>query len=148
MSGGRSLAADLALARDCVRDARILLPIGSRNAAYLASQAARHLVRLVARTGGLHIERKDAHELDTTVRRRPDVSPGKARLASLAFLEAYATADRWPTPAGRSPAGPSAARLEQALACIESLVAELEIHHVSDGPFGSARLLAPRRHVP
>ncbi len=145
MSDGRSLAADLALARDCVRDARILLPIGSRNAAYLASQAAEHLVRLVARTEGLHIERKDAHQLDTTVRRLPDANPDKARLVEVAFLEAYATAYRYPTATGRSPASPSPARLKEALDRIESLLEDLERHHAVDGAAGQARVLAPRR---
>ena len=147
MSSGRSLAADLALARDCIRDARILLPIGSRNAAYLASQAAEHLVRLVARTEALHIERKDAHQLDTTIRRLPDDNPDKAALSEIAFLEAYATAYRYPTPAGRSPASPSQERVEQALGCLDRILADLLVHHAVDEASGQAFRLDPRRRA-
>ena len=45
--------------------------MGSRNAAYLASQAAEHVIRAIATSEDLHIERKDAHRLDVTVSRIP-----------------------------------------------------------------------------
>ena len=106
MSKARSLAADLKLAGECARDARTLPTIQSRNAAYLASQAAEHLVRAVATSEDLHIERRDAHQLDTTIRRLPDTNADKPALREVAFLEFYGTTYRYPTPSGRTPAMP------------------------------------------
>ena len=128
MSKARSLAADLRLAGDCARDARTLLSIQSRNAAYLASQAAEHLVRAVATSEDLHIERKDAHQLDTTIRRLPDVNADKAALREIAFLEIYATTYRYPTPSGRTPPMPPLDRITAALDGIEDLLRHLTRH--------------------
>lgn len=61
--------------------------IQSRDAAYLASQAAEHLVRAVATSEDLHIKRKDAHQLDTTIRRLPDTNADKPGLREIALLE-------------------------------------------------------------
>lgn len=61
MSKARSFAADLKLAAECARDARTLLAIQSRNGAYLASQAAEHLVRAVATSVDMPIKGRDAH---------------------------------------------------------------------------------------
>lgn len=106
-----------------------MLLAGSRNAAYLASQAAEHLLRAVATSEGLHIERKDAHQLDATARRLPEQNPDRAALARLGFLEAYSTTYRYPTPAGRIPASPNMGRIESALDSIDALLAVLRSHH-------------------
>ncbi len=107
MSRARTIASDLRLAAENVNDARLLLEIGSRNAAYLASPAAEHVIRAVATSEDLHIERKDAHRLDTTVRRIPDSNPDKPALSRLTLLEIFATACRCPSPSGRISEPPS-----------------------------------------
>ena len=89
MSKIRTIASDLRLAVENVQDARLLLNIGSRNAAYLASQAAEHVIRAIA-----NIERKDAHRLDVTVARIPESNLDKPALQRLTFLEIYATTYR------------------------------------------------------
>lgn len=128
MSKARSLVADLKLAAECADDARILLSIQSRNGAYLASQAAEHLVRAVATSENLHIERKDAHQLDTVIRRLPESNADKVALGTIAFLEVYATAYRYPTPTGRTPPMPPVDRIEAALATVRAILDDLTKH--------------------
>ncbi len=106
----------------------MLLDSGSRNAAYLAAQAAEHLIRAVATSEDLHIQRKDAHQLDSTVRRVPDVNPDRAALQSITFLEAYATAYRYPTPTGRMPSVPSKETIEGALDQADRLIVTLSAY--------------------
>ena len=128
MSRARAIASDLRLAAENVNDARLLLKIGSRNAAYLASQAAEHVIRAVATSENLHIERKDAHRLDTTVRRIPDLNPDKPALSRLTFLEVYATTYRYPSPSGRISEPPSFDQIAPALDSIATLLSLLENH--------------------
>lgn len=146
MSKARSLAADLKLAGECARDARTLLTIQSRNAAYLASQAAEHLVRAVATSEDLHIERRDAHQLDTTIRRLPDTNADKPALREVAFLEIYATTYRYPTPSGRTPAVPPVDRITAALDAIDTLLRGLIEHFGIDSQHDeTASHVGPRR---
>lgn len=149
MSKECSLAADLKLARECARDARTLLSIQSRNAAYLASQAAEHLVRAITTSEDLHIERKDAHQLDTTIRRLPEANADKVALREIAFLEIYATIYRYPTPTGRTPPMPPKDRIAAALDAIEAILHHLTKHFGIDPSRDEvAVIIAPRRHSP
>lgn len=123
MVEAKTIANGLRLANGCINDVRVLSQAGSRNAAYLAEQALEQIIRSLATSEGLHIERHDAHQLDKIVRRFPEEHPEKAALSQLVWLEAYATTFRYTSPSGQIPKMPSAERLEQAL---QSLAAVLE----------------------
>ena len=128
MSKARTIASDLRLAAENVNDARLLLKIGSRNAAYLASQAAEHLIRAIATSEDLHVERKDAHRLLVTVRSIPDANLDKPALARLTFLEVYSTTYRYPSPSGRISEPPKVDQIASALDSIETLLSILADH--------------------
>jgi hypothetical protein len=87
MADALAIANAMRLARGCARDARVLLKEGSRNAAYLAEQALEQVIRALATSEGLHIERGDAHQLDKVVRRFPNDQTEKQVIASLTWLE-------------------------------------------------------------
>ncbi|HEX4766831.1 MAG TPA: HEPN domain-containing protein [Lichenihabitans sp.] len=146
MSAGKAIAADLRLAAQCLKDARILAEGKSRNAAYLASQAAEHLVRAVSTSEGLHIERAKAHQIDTNIRSFPNENVDKKAFLNISTLEIYATTYRYPTIAGRIIPTPAWDQLEEELDRIEKLLALLFKHFgvdpASDGPASSIR---PRR---
>ncbi|MER2249199.1 hypothetical protein ABS772_04645 [Methylorubrum podarium] len=145
MSKERKIATCLELAQGCASDARLLIGAASRNAAYLASQAAEHVVTAIATSEDLHIERKDAHQLDTIIRRIPTQHPDHAALSSISFLEAYSTSYRYGTPTGRVPISPPTDRVAAALDEIERLIAELRRHFDVEASGGIARNVAPRR---
>ncbi len=145
MSKGRKIATCLDLAEGCACDARLLLGVTSRNAAYLASQAAEHLVTAIATSEDIHIERKDAHQLDTIIRRIPPENPDHPTLMSIGFLEAYATSYRYGTPTGRLPASPPMDKVVAALETIDRLIPELHRYFDIDESSGAARTIAPRR---
>ena len=126
MADAQTIANALRLARGCVEDARTLAATGSRNAAYLCEQAPERLIRAVATSEGLHIERQDAHQLDKVVRRFPASNVEKAALLSLTWLEAYATTFRYTLPSGGIPKSPDPARLDAAIMSIQDM-----IHRVS-----------------
>lgn len=86
-----TIAAALRLAQICLDDAALLHESRWRNATYLAEQALEQLIRAVATSEGVHIPRSDAHQLDKIVRLLPDSNPEKPFLATLCWLEAYAT---------------------------------------------------------
>lgn len=102
----RTIANALRLANGCVADAATLWAAGSRNAAYLGEQALEQVVRALATSEKIHIERHDAHQLDKIVRRFPDEHSEKAALKSLVWLEAYATTFRYASPSGKIPKSP------------------------------------------
>ncbi|WP_375273980.1 hypothetical protein [Methylorubrum thiocyanatum] len=145
MSKGRKIAACLELAEGCAHDARLLIGAASRNAAYLASQAAEHIITAVATSEDIHIERKDAHQLDTIIRRLPPKHPDHAMLTSISFLEAYSTSYRYGTPTGRVPISPPMDRVAAALERIDTLITELRRHFAIEEGGGTARNVAPRR---
>lgn len=124
----RTVANALRLADGCANDARMLLNSGSRNAAYLAEQALEQIIRALATSEGLHIERQDAHQLDKVVRRFPDEHPEKTVLNGLVWLEAYATTFRYTTPSGQIPKTPDASRLDQAIDGIANLIKRTADH--------------------
>jgi hypothetical protein len=95
----------------------------------------------------MHIERNDAHQIDKTVRRLSDEHAEKAALSRLSWLEAYATAFRYTTPAGRIPETPDTDRLRSAIEAIELLIARVAAHFDVDLNNASepARVLGPMR---
>jgi HEPN domain-containing protein len=105
----------------------LLAQQGSRNAAYLAEQALEQVIRAIAMSEGLHIERADAHQLDKVVRRFPEAQSEKAVIASLTWLEAYATTFRYTLPSGRMPSSPDAEKLEGAIKAIDNLTDRLAL---------------------
>jgi hypothetical protein len=80
MADAPAIANAIRLARGCAGDARLLLTAGSRNAAYLAEQALEQVIRALATSEGLHIERADAHQLDKVVRQFPQDQTEKQTL--------------------------------------------------------------------
>jgi HEPN domain-containing protein len=107
MSDNQTIASALRLANGCIRDARLLAETGSRNAAYLGEQAIEQVIRALATSEAIHIERNDAHQLDKVVRRFPDNHAEKAALKSVVWLEAYATTFRYTLPSGQIPRAPT-----------------------------------------
>lgn len=132
MSDDRTIASALRLASGCVRDARLLIDAGSRNAAYLSEQAIEQVVRALATSEAIHIERHDARQLDKVIRRFPDDQAGKAALKSLVWLEAYATTFRYTLPSGQIPRAPDKAKLEEAIDDISNLISRAAKHFKVD----------------
>lgn len=143
----KTIANALRLAFGCARDARLLSETGSRNAAYLAEQALEQVVRAIATSETIHIERPDAHQLDKFVRRLPDTHPEKSSLHALSWLEAYATTFRYTSPSGAIPKAPDPARLQAAIADIAALIDRVSTHFGIDlqDEGAPAALSAPMR---
>lgn len=150
MVEARSIANGLRLASGCLTDAHTLQRAGSRNAAYLAEQALEQIIRSLATSERLHIERHDAHQLDKVVRRLPDDHPEKASLNALVWLEAYATSFRYTSPSGQIAKVPSATTLTQALNSIDELLERVVGHFGVDlaSDTSSARTVEPMRSAP
>lgn len=125
MADALAIANALRLAKGCVRDAALLAQQGSRNSAYLAEQALEQVIRAIATSEGFHIERADAHQLDKVVRRFPEDQPEKQVIASLVWLEAYATTFRYTLPSGQLPRSPDAAKLAKAIETVDELIGRL-----------------------
>lgn len=143
MADAVTIANALRLADGCIRDARSLADQGSRNAAYMAEQGLEQIIRAIATSEQIHIERADAHQLDKTVRRFPADNAVKSALTSLVWLEAYATAFRYTTPSGRIPPAPPAARLSEAIEGAALLLNRIVAHFDVD----LAEENAPARRV-
>jgi HEPN domain-containing protein len=77
MADERTIASALRLGTGCIADATLLAEAGSRNSAYLAEQALEQVIRALATSEAIHIERHDAHQLDKIIRRFPDENPEK-----------------------------------------------------------------------
>lgn len=95
----------LRIAREDLDGAQALAALGNRNAAYLCEQAAEKVIRAVLTAEGTHAGIQ--HKLDEMVDLVPDANPLKPALRAIEELAAYATAYRYPTPAGRIPEPPT-----------------------------------------
>ena len=148
MSDQWTIASALRLANGCIRDAGLLAGSGSRNAAYLSEQALEQVVRALATSEAIHIERHDAHQLDKVIRRFPEDNAEKPALKSFAWLEAYATTFRYPSPSGRIPPAPDKQKLEEAIDGISKLILQLAGHFEVDltDEAKPARVVAPVRN--
>jgi hypothetical protein len=120
---------------------------GSRNAAYLCEQALEQVIRALATSEGLHIERQDAHQLDRTLRRFPAENAVLSQLQSLSWLEAYATTFRYASPSGRLPVSPDPERLSVAVEALDKLIGIIVRHFGIDidQPEQLAQKAAPMR---
>jgi HEPN domain-containing protein len=132
MSDQWTIASALRLANGCIRDAHVLAASGSRNSAYLSQQAIEQIIRALATSEAIHIERHDAHQLDKIVRRFPDNHAEKAALKSLVWLEAYATTFRYTLPSGQIPRAPDKAKLQKAIDDISDLILRTAGHFKVD----------------
>ncbi|TPL95241.1 HEPN domain-containing protein [Mesorhizobium sp. B2-3-12] len=132
MSDHWTIASALRLANGCIRDAHVLAESGSRNAAYLSQQAIEQVIRALATSEAIHIERHDAHQLDKIVRRLPDDHAEKTALQSLVWLEAYATTFRYTLPSGQIPRAPDKVKLQKAIDDITNLILRLAAHFKID----------------
>lgn len=147
MSDHRTIASALRLADGCIRDARLLAKSGSRNAAYLSEQAIEQVVRALATSEAIHIERHDAHQLDKIVRRFPDGHAEITALKSVVWLEAYATTFRYTLPSGQIPRAPDKAKLQKAIDDISNLILRVARHFGVDlgDETKPAQMVAPMR---
>jgi len=127
-----TIANCLRLAAACITDAELLQSRGSRNAAYLAEQGLEQIIRAVATAEGIHIPRSDAHQLDKLTRLIPDANAEKPAVASLTWLEAYATTFRYTLPSGRIAPSPDGVKLGQALVDLRELTVRLAKHFQVD----------------
>ncbi|MEI9427505.1 HEPN domain-containing protein [Mesorhizobium sp. Cs1299R1N3] len=128
MSDQWTIASALRLANGCIKDARILAASGSRNAAYLSQQAIEQVIRALATSEAIHIERHDAHQFDKIVRRFPDDHAEKMVLQSLVWLEAYATTFRYTLPSGQIPRAPDKVKLQKAIDDISNVILRVAGH--------------------
>lgn len=93
------IASLLRVAAGDLTDARTLAGSGSRNAVYLAEQAAEKIIRAVLTSESIHPGIK--HDLEGMVTSIPDANPLKPSLRDIQHLKDYATAFRYPTQQGR-----------------------------------------------
>jgi len=113
----------LRIAREDLDGARALAPSGNRNAAYLCEQAAEKVIRAVLTSEGQH--GRIRHQLDQMVDLVPDDNPLKPALREIEELTAYATAYRYPTPAGRIPAAPQGDDLAALITKVDAVLGEV-----------------------
>jgi HEPN domain-containing protein len=119
------VATHLRLAAEALNAANLLFEAGNRNAAYLAEQAVEQLVLAIAQSEGIHYSRGQQHQLDTMIRALPDANAFKASVHALSWLEAYATAFRYPRTKGGLTASPPAEKLKSALSAVTPLLSRL-----------------------
>jgi len=118
MSAEAQIASLLRVAAEDLQGARLLAAAGNRNAVYLCSQAAEKVIRAVLTSEGIHAGIK--HLLREMVDLIPDLNPLKPALRAIEHLGAYATAYRYPTPAGRVVDPPGAAEFDKFAAAVDA----------------------------
>jgi HEPN domain-containing protein len=116
------IANTLRIAREDLDGAKALAALGNRNGAYLCEQAAEKVIRAVLTSEGKHAGIK--HQLDVMVDLVPDENPLKPALREIDELAAYATAYRYPTPAGRIPNTPPGTELAALIKKVETVLGE------------------------
>jgi HEPN domain-containing protein len=122
------IATHLRLAEEALRGADLLFQGGNRNAAYLTQQAVEQMVLALAQSEGIHYQRGQQHQLDTMVRALPDENTFRASLEALAWLEAYATAFRYPRTKGGLVPAPSQDKLKAAISTARDILRQLTLH--------------------
>ncbi len=116
----------LRIAREDLDGASVLAPRGNRNAAYLCEQAAEKIIRAILTSEGKHAGIR--HQLDEMVNLVPDENPLKTSLREIEQLAAYATAYRYPTPAGRIPDAPSGGDLAALIKRVDATLSAAASH--------------------
>ncbi|WP_166141446.1 HEPN domain-containing protein [Methylosinus sp. RM1] len=122
------IANALRLAANDSRDARTLRKTGSRNAAYLAEQAAEKLLRALLTSEGVDIQRQDSHRLDILVDKLPSGHPSTEQLKRITFLTIFATTYRYPKTGGRLPPEPDWRKVDAAMETVDVMIAEAADH--------------------
>lgn len=90
---------------------------------YLCEQAAEKIIRAMLTAEGVHAGPR--HGLRQLVEELvPDANPLKPPPGHIAVLEDYATAYRYPTPAGRVPAPPTSGKLNDLVNQVSSVLDE------------------------
>lgn len=116
------IANTLRIAREDLDGAKALAALGNRNAVYLCEQAAEKVIRAVLTSEGKHAGVR--HQLDAMVDLVPDENPLKPALREIDELAAYATAYRYPTPAGRIPDAPPGGELALFIAKVDAVLTD------------------------
>ncbi|HEY3452035.1 MAG TPA: HEPN domain-containing protein [Myxococcales bacterium] len=118
MAADLVIANFLRVAKEDLDGAKLLARTKNRNAVYLCGQAAEKVLRAVltseSKHGGI------THRLNEMVDLVPDENPLKPALRGIEELSAYATAYRYPTPAGRIPEAPTDEELSMFFAKVEA----------------------------
>lgn len=117
-----AVANHLRIAAEDLRAARALLPSGNRNVAYLCQQAAEKVAKAVLESEGIFYGREHRNEVLAAM--VPSENLFKPTLDGLADLAPYATAYRYPKPAGRIPPPPTAAAMESMVARVDEALAK------------------------
>lgn len=120
MSADIVIANFLRVALEDLDGAKQLASTKNRNAVYLCEQAAEKVIRAVLTAEGVHAGTK--HQLDEMVDLIPDANPIKPSLRGIEHLAAYATAFRYPSPAGKIKAMPSPNDMTKYLADVEAVL--------------------------
>jgi HEPN domain-containing protein len=127
------IASYLRLADESLKASHLLLRDGNRNAVYNAQQAVEMIVLALAQSEAVHYGRGQQHQLDTMIRELPAGNVFKAILSDLSWLEAYATAFRYPRTKGGINDAPSNEKLTDALTKTTTLLKQVADHFgVSD----------------
>lgn len=145
MSVEAYVTSSLRIAAEDLDAARALAAIRNRNAIYHCEQAAEKVIRAVLTSEGLHAGIK--HHLNEMVDQIPDANPIKAALRSVQHLGAYATAFRYPTAVGKTPPGPAASALTDALTRVDAVLRDVAARFGLDlaSPGGIASRVHPIR---
>lgn len=128
MSTELQIATSLRLAQSNLEAYGLLFEHQNRNAAYHAEQAAEHIVYALAFSEQVHIGRGNQHQLDSMVRLLPDDDVFKPDVDRLTWLQAYATAYRYPRTKGGMTREPDGLKLKAAALEITRLVETIADH--------------------
>ena len=122
------IATSLRLAAQDLIDAKILNAAGSRNDTYHLEQGVEKLLKALLTSEHVHIERKDAHQLDISIDQLPENHPLKRELLSMGYLTEYATTYRYPSPSGRIRPNLPTERFVATLELANSILARAATH--------------------
>jgi HEPN domain-containing protein len=123
MSADKRIAAFLALAAEELQAAKLLAAGAPRQAAYYVQQAVEKAARALLTAAGIPFG--TGHNLGSMASALPGGHRFKQRVAGLDRHSSAATLYRYPSPAGRLPPLPDAAKLNADIADAEAFVAEV-----------------------
>lgn len=115
----------IALAREDLAVARMLMADHPRHAAFNIEQAAEKLLKAVLTAEGIRFPTSH-HQLGALAALLPEDHLWRADLMAFDDFTSYATAVRYPTPGGGLPSDPDDAELQRGWSEVSALVGELE----------------------
>lgn len=121
MAVEKRVSAYLELAVSDLDAAEILARVGNQFAAYHVQQGIEKVIKALLLERG--VEAGIEHRLENLADRLPDGDPWHERLEPLLHYSAYATAFRYPTPAGRIVSRPPASEVLGDVEAVRALVA-------------------------